>query len=236
MANSLNILAFGSHPDDIELGCAGTLLAHVAMGKRVGIVDLTRGEMGTRGTPEIRDEETKAASKILGVTVRENLQFADGFFVNDKEHQLEVIRMIRKYRPQVVLANALSDRHPDHGRAARLVADACYLSGLAKIKMDGLEAFRPKAVYNYIQFLPIVPDIVVDISDFHEKKMEAILAHKSQFYNPESQEPATIISNKDFMDFVNARALDLGKQIGVRYGEGFTANRYIGVNDLVNLL
>ena len=240
MSSSVDILAFGAHPDDVELACGGTLLSHIANGKTAGIVDLTYGDLGTRGTVEIRKEEAAAAADILGVSFRENLGYKDGFFLNDKEHQLGVIRMLRKYRPKVVLANAISDRHPDHGRAAAMVKDAVFLSGLHKIEteMDGenQEAYRPPALYHYIQYHAVHPDITVDITDFVDQKMEAVLAHKSQFYNPESSEPKTVISNPGFMDAVRARSREVGMQISVEYAEGFTTPRNIGTADLFSLI
>jgi bacillithiol biosynthesis deacetylase BshB1 len=240
MSSSVDILAFGAHPDDVELACGGTLLSHIANGKTAGIVDLTYGDLGTRGTVEIRKEEASAAADILGVSFRDNLGYKDGFFLNDKEHQLGVIRMLRKYRPKVVLANANSDRHPDHGRAAALVSDAVFLSGLHKIEteMDGVkqDAYRPPALYHYVQYHEIHPDITVDITDFFDQKMKAILAHKSQFYDPDSSEPKTVISNPEFMDAVIARSRSAGMQINVKYAEGFTAPRNIGTADLLSLL
>ena len=240
MNNKLDIIAFGSHPDDVELGCGGTLLSHIAQGKYVGIVDLTYGELATRGTVNIRKKESAEASRIMGISIRENLGFADGFFTNDKTHQLRIIQILRKYRPDIVLANALSDRHPDHSRGGRMVSECCYLSGLRKIKTKlngkGQEAFAPRAVYHYEQYRQQKPDIVVDISTFFNKKMEAIKAHKSQFYNPKSKEPQTVISAPDFFKLVEAKAISSGKQIGVKYGEGFTAERFIGTSDLFNLI
>ena len=238
----LDILVFGAHPDDAELGAGGTIAKEVANGKKVGIVDLTRGELGTRGTAEIRDEEAAKAAKILGVSVRENLEFADGFFSNDKVHQLEVIRMIRKYQPEIVLCNAVDDRHIDHGKGAKLVSDACFLSGLLKIdtKMDGddkwQEPWRPKVVYHYIQWKNLEPDVVVNISGYIAKKTEAISAYSSQFYDPKSDEPETPISSKNFLDSVNYRARDLGRLVGVGYAEGFTAERFVSVNHITDLI
>ena len=232
----LDILAFGAHPDDVELSCSGTILKHIHLGKKVGIVDLTRGELGTRGTPEIRFEEAKSAAKILGVVVRDNLNLEDGFFRNDKESQLKVIKKIRQYQPEIVLTNAIHDRHPDHGRASQIVTEACFLAGLLKIEteMDGkLQlAWRPKAVYNYIQYWNTTPSFVIDISDFIEKKMEAVRAFGSQFYNPASVEPSTLISQPEFLDGIMRRAEDMGKIIGVKYGEGFTADDYTGVKNV----
>ncbi len=236
----LDILAFGAHPDDVELGCGGTLAKEIASGKKVGIVDLTRGELGTRGSADLRDQEAAAAAKILGVVIRENLRMRDGFFVNDEAHQLEVIKMIRKYRPEIVLCNAVDDRHIDHGKGSKLVSDACFLSGLRRIEteMDGQaqEAYRPKAVYHYIQWKNIEPDFVVDISGFNHKRVEAIMAYGSQFYDPTSSEPETPIATKNFLESLSYRAQDLGRLIGCEYGEGFTAERYLAVNSLSDLI
>jgi N-acetylglucosamine malate deacetylase 1 len=237
----LDILAFASHPDDIELGCSGTLIAHIAQGCKVGIVDLTRGELGTRGTPEIRLQESETATKVMGLAARENLGFADGFFQNDKKHQLKVIEMLRKYRPDVVILNAVHDRHPDHGRGSILVSESCFKSGLKMIKtvdVDGFdqEAWRPKAVYHYIQDRFIIPDLVVDVTAHWDKKMETIRAFKSQFYNPDDSSPNTYISSPEFLDFIEARAKEMGHSIGVTYGEGFTKERNIGVKSLFDLI
>jgi len=235
-----DILAFGSHPDDVELGCSGTLIKHIQIGYKVGVIDLTEGELGTRGTVETRKQEVEAANKILGVHARENMRFADGFFENNREHQLELIKMIRKYRPAVVLANAKHDRHPDHGRAAQLVYDACFLSGLRKIetKLNGeiQAAHRPKALYNYIQALHTDPDLVVDISAQFDQKLQAILVYKTQFHDPDLKEPQTFISTPEFLEFVKGRAAHFGIPTGVRYAEGFHVNRTIGVNSLMDLL
>lgn len=237
--NELDILAFGAHPDDVELGCSGTLYKHVLQGYKVGIVDLTRGELGTRGSAEIRNKEASASSKVLGISVRENLNFADGFFQNDKAHQLEIIKIIRKYRPKIILANSISDRHVDHGRAAALVSHAAFLSGLAKIetKSDAQiqQAWRPQAVYYYIQDYYLKPDFAVDITDTFNKKIEAIKCFSSQFYNTNSKEPETPISSKDFLDFIEARAREFGRPIQAKYAEGFKTARYVGVNDLFHL-
>ncbi|MEJ8802442.1 bacillithiol biosynthesis deacetylase BshB1 [Pontibacter sp. H249] len=237
----LDILAFASHPDDIELGCSGTLIAHVADGKKVGIVDLTQGELGTRGTPETRIEEAEAASKIMGLAARENLGFADGFFQNDKEHQLKVIEKIRKYKPELVIMNAVYDRHPDHKRGADLVSESCFKSGLKMIKTqdekgEDQEAWRPKAVYHYIQDRFISPDVVVDVTAHWGKKMETIRAFKSQFYNPDDSSPNTYISSPEFLEFIEARAKEMGHSIGVTYGEGFTKERNIGVKSFFDLI
>lgn len=235
----LDILAFGAHPDDVELGCSGTIAKEVSLGKKVGIIDLTRGELGTRGSVEIRNQESAKASEILGVVVRENLDMRDGFFVNDEAHQMKVIEMIRKYQPEIVLCNAITDRHIDHGKGSKLVSDACFLSGLRQIKteLDGeaQEAWRPKVVYHYIQWQNIEPDFVVDISEFMDKKMESVLAYSSQFYDPKSNEPVTPIASKNFLDSINYRAQDLGRLVGVEYAEGFTTERYLAVNSLGDL-
>lgn len=235
----LDILAFGAHPDDVELGCAGTILKEISLGKKVGIVDLTRGELGTRGSVAIRDQEAKAAAKILGVVARENLEMRDGFFVNDDKHQLEIIKMIRKYQPEIVLCNAIDDRHIDHGKGSKLVSDACFLSGLMKIEtqLNGEKqtAWRPKIVYHYIQWKNIEPDFVVDITGFTEKKIEAILAYGSQFYDANSKEPESPISSKNFLESLNYRSRDLGRLAGVEHAEGFTVERYLAVNSLADL-
>lgn len=232
----LDILAFAAHPDDVELACAGTLLRHINDGKQIGIADLTRGELGTRGNAEIRVEEAATAATILGISARENLGLADGFFENNKENKVKVINILRKYRPEVVLAPAVHDRHPDHGRAAKLVSEACFLSGLVKID-TGQEPWRPGAVYNYIQDRYIHPDIIVDVTDVFDKKMEAIMAYKSQFHRPDatSNEPQTPISSPEFMEYVKSRHTHLGRLIGAKYGEGFTVERSIGVNSFFDL-
>jgi len=230
----LDILAFGVHPDDIELGCSGTIIAALAEGKTVGIADLTQGELGTRGTAETRKAEAANAAAIMGVTVRENLQMADGFFQNDEAHQRKVIQVIRKYRPEIILCNAPEDRHPDHGRSARLVSDAAFLSGLRKIETlhEGVsqEAWRPKYVFHYIQDRFIQPSFVVDITPYHDQKIKAILAYTTQFNSPGTQEPQTYISSPQFLDTVKARALMLGKRIGVQYAEGFISEKVLGVS------
>lgn len=235
----LDILAIGVHPDDVELSCSGTILKHLAQGKKVGILDLTIGELGSRGSGELRLIEANNAAKVLGVSVRENIGLADGFFRNDKESQLEIIKIIRKYQPTVVLANAVSDRHPDHGRASKLISEACFYSGLIKIEtaLNGMnqENWRPKAVYHYIQDRFIKPDFVVDVSDFVDKKIEAIQCFSSQFFDPKSTEPTTLISGEEFFDFIKARMMQYGREIGVKYAEGFTAERYVGVEDILSL-
>ena len=236
----LDILAFGSHPDDVELGCGGTIAKEISLGKKVGIIDLTRGELGTRGSVEIRNQESAAAAKILEVSVRENLDMRDGFFVNDEAHQLEIIKMLRKYQPEIVICNAIDDRHIDHGKGSQLVSDACFLSGLMKIETEinaeKQVAWRPKLVYHYIQWKNITPDFVVDITGFNEKRVEAILAYSSQFYNPNSNEPETLIATKNFLESLNYRAQDLGRLIGTDYAEGFTVERYLAVNSLSDLM
>ena len=236
----LDILAFGAHPDDVELGCGATIAKEISLGKKVGIVDLTRGELGTRGSADLRDKEAANAAKILGVTVRENVCFADGFFLNDKEHQLEVIKMIRKYKPDVVLCNAIDDRHIDHPKGSNLVSDACFLSGLLKIEteVEGMqqEKWRPKQVYHYIQWKNIEPDFVVDVTGFIDIKTKAVLAYSSQFYNPNSNEAETPITSRNFTDSINYRAKDLGRLIGVDYAEGFNTERYVAVENLSKLI
>jgi bacillithiol biosynthesis deacetylase BshB1 len=235
----LDILAIGAHPDDVELGCGATLAKEIANGKIVGILDLTRGELGTRGTEKTRKEESENASKILGVAFRKNLGFADGFFVNDKAHQMELIKMIRNYQPEIVICNAIDDRHIDHGKGSKLVSDACFLSGLIKIETE-YEAktqtqWRPKQVYHYIQWKNLEPDIVVDVSNYIDQKMEAVLAYKTQFYDPNNNAPETPISSKNFTDSIIYRARDLGRLVGVEYGEGFTVERYPAVESLFDL-
>jgi N-acetylglucosamine malate deacetylase 1 len=237
----LDLLVLTVHPDDAELGCGGTILGHVAMGKKVGLVDMTRGELGTNGSPELRAEEAAAAAKILGVPVRENLGFADGFFTNDRFHQLEIVRVIRKFQPEVVIANALEDRHPDHPRAAQLAKDACFLSGLKKIetKWDGKfqEAWRPKRMYHIIQSTYIRPDLVVDITPFWEKKKKAIEAFKSQFFVPQegTASEKTFISTPGFMQFIEGRAREFGQQVGVQYAEGFASSHIPLVKSLFDI-
>lgn len=232
----LDILAIGAHPDDIELSCGGTILSHVAQGAKVGILDLTAGELGTRGTAESRASEAAEAAKIMGVSVRENAGFADGFFVNDKAHQLELIKYIRKYQPDIILANAIHDRHPDHARAAQLTEDAVFLSGLAKVetRLNGeiQKPYRPRTVYHYIQSLDITPDFAVDVSPFFDKKIEAIRAYRTQFHDPHSKEPDTFISSPEFLDFIKARGSHFGVPLGVSYAEGYTTKRLIGVYNL----
>lgn len=240
----LDILAFGAHPDDVELGCGGTILTHLAKGKKVGIIDLTRGELGTRGNAVIRGKEAEEAAKILGVTIRENLGFTDGFFANDALHQMAVIRKIRAYKPDIVLASAVEDRHPDHARSAFLIKEACFLAGLPKIGTVDLmtgktqKAWRPKAVYHYVQSTYQTPDFVVDITENIDKKLEAIKAYKSQFFveNVEAEGPNTYISDSAFIESVYGRARDLGKQTGFGFAEAFTKARMIGVTNLFDLV
>ncbi len=233
--NKLDILVFAAHPDDVELACSGTVLKHISLGYKVGIVDLTKGELGTRGSAAIRSEETKVASELLGIHIRENLGFRDGFFEIDEVHLLKVVEVIRKYQPEIIMANAASDRHPDHKRAGDLVSRANFLSGLLKVQTENQTHWRAKAVYRYIQDNYIEPDFVVDISGFETKKLDAIKAFKSQFYDPNSNEPSTPISREDFLEFVLARAKQFGRPINAEYGEGFTVERYIGVDNLLSL-
>jgi len=236
----LDILAIGAHPDDVELGCGATIAKEISLGKLVGILDLTRGELGTRGSAEIREKESAEAANILGVSIRENLAFADGFFVNDKEHQMEVIKIIRKYQPQIVLCNAIEDRHIDHQKGSNLVSDACFLSGLRKVEtiLDGVnqEAWRPKHVYHYIQWKNIDPDFVVNVDQFIHKKIEAVKAYGSQFYDPNSKEPNSPIATKNFLESITYRAQDLGRLIDVDFAEGFTVERYVAVNQLSDII
>ncbi|MFD2201007.1 bacillithiol biosynthesis deacetylase BshB1 [Shivajiella indica] len=235
----LDILVIAAHPDDAELACSGTIAAHIAQGYKVGILDLTKGEMGTRGTPEIRMAESADASKILGLSIRENLGLKDIYFRDDEAHQLEIIKIIRKYRPEIVLANAVTDRHPDHGKGGSLASHACFMSGLRKIEtnLNGQmqEAWRPKFVYHYIQNNYIKPDFVVDITPYWETKIESIRAFKSQFYDPSNKEPESFISSAGFLEFIEARAKEMGHSIMVKYGEGFTVERMIGVENLFSL-
>ena len=234
----LDILAIGVHPDDVELGCSGVLLNEAANGKKTGILDLTEGELGTRGTVQTRYAEAAAAAKILGVTVRENLRMLDGFFRNDEEHQLQLIRAIRKYQPEIVLANVLDDRHPDHGRAGHLIADACFLAGLTKIETIDEQGnpqprWRPKMVLHYLQDWYHEPDLLIDISNVFEQRMASIKAYSTQFAAQDDKDgPQTYISTPDFLDSVIARARMLGKRIGVKYAEGFITEKKIGIRTL----
>ena len=237
----LDILVLPVHPDDAELGCAGTILKHIQLGHKVGIADFTRGELGTRGSAEIRDKEAAHAAAVLGIDVRENLELPDGFFENTKPYQLKVIEIIRKYKPEIIITNAYYDRHPDHGRGAQLVADSCFYSGLRMVETldeNGRpqEAWRPKNVFHSVQDRYIKPDFVVDITAYHDQKLRAIRAFKSQFHIPEydaaSNEPQSYISSPDFLEFTIARAREMGHSIGVTFGEGFTTYRKLGVRDL----
>lgn len=236
----LDILAFGAHPDDVELSCSGTIAKEIAHGKKVGIIDLTRGELGTRGTAAIRDQEAASAAKLLGVAIRENMNYRDGFFINDEKHQLEIIKKIRQYQPEIVLCNAIKDRHIDHEKGSNLVSDACFLSGLSKIEtiVNGVvqKAWRPKMVYHYIQWQEIEPDFVVDISDFMEIKLNSVKCYQSQFYDPNSNEPETPITSKNFLNSVQYRSENLGRIIGVAHAEGFTTERYVGVKLISDLI
>lgn len=236
----LDVLVFAAHPDDAELGCSGTIASLVAQGKKVGIVDFTQGEMGTRGTPEIRLQESAKAAEILKLSARENLAFKDIFFKNDDEHQLKLVEVIRKYQPEIVLANAITDRHPDHGKGSSLASQACFMSGLRKIETEfngeNQAPWRPKIVYHYIQNNFINPDFVVDITPYWQMKIDSIMAFGSQFYDPSSKEPSSFISNPDFLPFIEARAREYGHKILVKYGEGFTVERIPGVNNLFDLI
>ncbi len=234
------MLAIGAHPDDVELACGGTIAKEVSLGKKVGILDLTRGELGTRGTPEIRDAEARRAAEILNVATRENLGFRDGFFSNDEKHQVDVIKIIRKYRPEIVLCNAIHDRHVDHGKGSKLASDSCFLSGLNKIEttVNGVKqkAWRPKQVYHYIQWYDIKPDFIVDISAHMDKKMESILAYRSQFYDPNSKEPEIPISSEIYKESIKFKAYDLARVAGIQYAEAFTTERYIAVDSIFDLI
>lgn len=236
----VDILAIGAHPDDVELGCGGTLAKLISEGKKVAIVDLTQGELGTRGTNVTRAQEAASASEILGISARENLKMKDGFIHNSEEYQIQIVKMIRKYQPEIVLANAVDDRHPDHAKAAKLVSDACFLSGLVKIEteLDGenQKQWRPKQVFHYIQWKHITPDFVIDISNFMEKKIEACLAYKTQFYDPDSKEPMTPIATKDFLESLTYRAQDLGRLSGVEFAEGFTTEKLLAFKNFDGII
>jgi N-acetylglucosamine malate deacetylase 1 len=240
MDHTVDILVMAVHPDDAELSCAGTILKHIKEGKKVALIDFTAGDLGTRGTPEIRIAEANESGKILGLSARENLGFRDGFFKNDEEHQKAIIKYIRKYRPEIVLANAVEDKHPDHGRSSQLADEACFYSGLRMIDTfdeEGIKqaAWRPKAVYHYIQDRYIEPDFVVDVSEFWETKELAIRAFRSQFFDPNSKEPESYISSPEFLDFIKSRSAEMGHKIGVKYGEGFTKSKTIGVKSLFDI-
>ena len=236
----VDILAIGAHPDDVELGCGGTLAKLISEGKTIAIVDLTQGELGTRGSNVTRAEEAATASKILGISDRVNLKMKDGFLLNSEESQIQIVKMIRKYQPEIVFANSIDDRHPDHAKAAKLVSDACFLSGLVKIEtsLENLsqKPWRPKQIFNYIQWKHITPDFVVDISEFMFKKIEACLAYKTQFYDPNSTEPMTPIASKDFLESLTYRAQDLGRLSGVDYAEGFTTEKLIALKNFDGII
>ena len=241
MTDKVDILAIGVHPDDIELACGGTIVKHIHLGFTVGAIDLTQGELGTRGSAEIRLKEAEASKKLMGLKFRENLGFEDGFVTADnKAYQLEIVKRIRKYQPDIVLCNAIDDRHPDHPRSASLLATACFLAGLTKIEteFDGVvqSAWRPQQVLHYIQWKPIKPDFVIDITGYMDTKLAAVKAYRSQFHDPTSSEPETLISSKQFLDSVSYRASDLGRLIGVEYAEGFTSDKLIGLDRLDQLL
>ncbi len=237
----LDVLAIGAHPDDVELGCSGTLINEIKKGKKVGILDLTQGELGTRGTIETRYAEAAAAANIMGITVRENLKMRDGFFKNDEEHQMQLIKALRKYQPEIVIGNIIEDRHPDHGRAGWLIYDACFFSGLHQVKTfdddkKEQEKWRPKMLLHYIQDRFYEPDIILDISYVWEQRMETIRAYKTQFYSADSNEPQSYLSNPEFIEALASRARLLGKRIGVKYGEGFVSKKSIGINGLDSLI
>ena len=237
----VDILAFGSHPDDVELGCGGSILSAISQGLKVGIIDLTKGELGTRGTPEIRKKESEKASEILGVSFRKNLDFKDGFFINDKEHQLKVVEVLREHKPSIIFCNSVKDRHIDHPKGSKLVSDSCFLSGLSKINTNYKNSknqlpWTPKQIYHYIQWFDLKPDILIDISEFQEKKMKAIMAYESQFYNPKSTEPNTPISSKGFMDSIKQRDQNFGRISGVDAAEGFTVERPPVVKDIKGIM
>jgi len=235
----LDILVIAAHPDDAELGCGGTIAKHVSLGYKVGVVDLTQGELGTRGTIQTRKKEASDSAQILGLAVRENLKMRDGFFQNDEAHQLQLIQAIRKYQPEIVLANAIRDRHPDHSKGAELAFHSCFLSGLAKVETEengiAQQPWRPKHVYHFIQSELIVPDFIVDISSHWQAKMDSVKAFKTQFFDPASEEPETFISKPTFLTFLEGRAKEFGQAIGAEYGEGFTAVSKLGVGDLFRL-
>ena len=240
MPNKIDILIFGAHPDDIELGCGGTILSEIEKGKTVGLIDITAGELGTRGSAEKRKQESDRASKILGVDFRLNLGIKDGFIKNDEKSQIEIIRYIRKYKPEIIICNAPDDRHIDHVEASKLVVSSSFLSGLVKIKTklnnNNQNPWRPKNVYHYIQWKNLEPTFVVDISQHIVNKMMAVSSYDSQFYNPDSKEPETLISSEKFLDSITARSADFGRLIGVEHAEGFISNKLVGVKTLNDLL
>ena len=236
----VDILAIGAHPDDVELGCGGTLAKLISEGKTVAVIDLTQGELGTRGTNVTRAEEAAESTRIMGYVSRENLKMKDGFLVNSEDYQMQIVKMIRKHQPEMVFANSIDDRHPDHAKASKLVSDACFLSGLVKIETsldnESQKAWRPKHIFNYIQWKHITPAFVVDVSDFMEKKIEACLAYKTQFYDPNSTEPMTPIASKDFLKSLTYRAQDLGRLSGVEYAEGFTTEKLIALKNFDGII
>ena len=237
----LDILVLGSHPDDAELGCGGTIIKHIKAGLKVGVADLTQGELGTRGAAKTRDQEAADSARLMGLATRVNLGLPDGFFENNEAHQRKVIEAVRTFRPDIVLANAISDRHPDHGRGAELAYTACFLSGLSKVETRDAqgskqEPWRPKALYHYIQSQIHTPDFVVDISSEWDQKMAAVKAFKTQFFDPSSKEPTTYISTPEFLKLLEARSIEMGHAIGVKYGEGFVARRWLGVRSLTDLI
>ena len=236
----VDVLAIGAHPDDVELGCGGTIAKLISEGKKVAIIDLTQGELGTRGTNETRAIEAKNAGDILGISARENLKMKDGFLINSEEYQLRIIKAIRTYQPEIVFCNAVDDRHPDHAKAAKLASDACFLSGLIKIETEESgkkqEKWRPKQVFHYIQWKNLEPDFVIDISGFLDKKIESCLAYKTQFYDPTSTEPTTPISSKSFLDSIAYRAQDLGRLAGVEHAEGFTTEKTLALKNFDGII
>ena len=237
----LDVLAIGVHPDDVELGCSGTLIKEVKRGKKAGVIDLTQGELGTRGTIETRFQEAEEAAKIMGVSVRENLKMRDGFFQNDEAHQLQLIQAIRKYQPEIIIGNILEDRHPDHGRAGQLIYDACFLSGLKQVKTKDEEGreqekWRPKQLLHYLQDRFYEPDVIVDITEVWDQRLQSIKAYKTQFHNPGNNEDETYISSPEFLESIIARARLLGKRIGVRFAEGFISKKSIGISNLDALI
>lgn len=236
----VDVLAIGAHPDDVELGCGGTIAKLISEGKKVAILDLTEGELGTRGTNETRAIEAKNAGEILGISARENLKMKDGFLINSEEYQLRIIKAIRTYQPEIVFCNAVDDRHPDHAKAAKLASDACFLSGLIKIETEESgkkqEKWRPKQVFHYIQWKNLEPDFVIDISGFLDKKIESCLAYKTQFYDPTSTEPTTPISSKSFLDSITYRAQDLGRLAGVEHAEGFTTEKTLALKNFDGII
>lgn len=236
----VDFLAFGAHPDDVEMSCGGTIIKLISEGKKVAVVDLTEGELGTRGTAQTRFEEAREATRLMGISARENLMMTDGFLENSREYQMRIVKMIRKYRPEVVFSNAVSDRHPDHAKASKLVSDACFISGLKKIEtqLDGeaQEYWRPKHIFNYIQWRDLKPDFVIDITGFLDQKIKACMAYKTQFYDPDSTEPMTPIATKDFLESLTYRAQNLGRQSGVDYAEGFTAEKMIAMKNFEGIV